>query len=75
MAVIIEAIYENGVFVPVQPPDLAEHHRVRLVIEPVQEARPDKTEIVRDRMRRKLRPDPELAAQIARDPEFLPEEC
>lgn len=32
----IEAIYEDGVFKPLQPiPDLAEHERVRLVVKPL----------------------------------------
>ena len=33
MTLTIEATYENGVFVPVQPVDLVNHERVRLTVE------------------------------------------
>lgn len=75
MAEIIEAIYENGVFVPIQPPKLAEHDRVRLTVEaiPVPERSP--VEVLVSWEGKRIHLDPDLADAIASDPAFLPEEC
>ena len=37
----VEAVFQDGVFRPVQPPDLSEGDRVRLTIERVTQATPD----------------------------------
>ncbi|HZW30074.1 MAG TPA: antitoxin family protein [Isosphaeraceae bacterium] len=72
MTLSIDATYEDGVFVPVQRPDLADHERVRLTVEPV--APPlSPLEIIQRRGRR-IKGDPQLAQEIARSPEFLLEE-
>ena len=72
MAITIEATYENGVFVPAQAVDLADHERVRLTIEPP--ADPDPVELVRSWRGNRIRIDPDDARAIASSPEFLPEE-
>ena len=74
MAMTIEATYENGVFVPAEKPALAEHERVRLVVEPLPAAaKPDgRPDPFRDHKRIQI--DPQLAREIASSPEFLPEE-
>lgn len=69
IALTVEATFENGVFVPVQRPALAEHERVRLTIEPVTVATSG-LEDVRRRRGRRIRLDTELARQIAASPEF-----
>lgn len=75
MGLVIEAVFENGVFVPTQPPGLAEHDRVRLLVEPIGEGRPSRQEIVRRRLGNKLKIDSQLGDEIARSPDFLPEEA
>ena len=70
----IEARYENGVFVPVQPLDLANGERVRLTVETI--AVPlSALEIIRRRRENRIKADPQLAQEIALSAEFLPEEC
>jgi predicted DNA-binding antitoxin AbrB/MazE fold protein len=74
MTLTIDATYENGVFVPVQRLDLPDHERVRLTVEPI--APPlSALEIIQRRRGRRIQGDPQLAQEIARSPEFLPEEC
>jgi len=46
MAQVVEAVYENGVFRPLQPPDLAEGQVVQLLVSP----NPDPEAIARIRM-------------------------
>jgi predicted DNA-binding antitoxin AbrB/MazE fold protein len=70
MTLKVEATYENGVFVPVQPPALADHERVRLTIETDIEA-PTVGTVIR---RQRIVLDPQLTREIAISPEFLPEE-
>jgi predicted DNA-binding antitoxin AbrB/MazE fold protein len=41
MALKVDASFENGVFVPVNRPGLAERERVRLTVEPVADAQAD----------------------------------
>lgn len=73
MSFTIEATFENGVLVPVQPLDLADHERVRLTVEPI--AVPSSAlEIIQSRRGRRIQGDPQLAHEIARSPEFLLEE-
>jgi predicted DNA-binding antitoxin AbrB/MazE fold protein len=68
MTVKVDAIYENGVFVPTQQPALADHERVRLTIETVSNE-PGAVEIVRRRGERRIQSDPQLANQIVSSPE------
>ena len=69
MALVVEATFENGVFVPAQRPALPEHERVRLTIEPVA-VKTSGLEDIRRRRGRRIRLDTELAHQIASSPEF-----
>jgi len=59
--VTVEAIYENGVFRPLQPLDIPEHARVRVTVVPVACVR---------RERRRVAVDTETGRAIAEDPEF-----
>ena len=72
MSVTIEATYENGVLVPVQPLDLADHERVRLTVE--RSTGPSAVEAVRWWRGHRIQIDPQRAQEIALSPEFLPEE-
>ena len=72
MTFTIEARYENGVFVPVQPVNLVNHERVRLTVERPTGLSP--LEIVRRRRDHRIQGDPQLAQEIARSPEFNIEE-
>jgi predicted DNA-binding antitoxin AbrB/MazE fold protein len=76
MAITIDAVFENGVFVPAQRPALAENERVRLTVEPVGvgAGSAGRTDPVEWRRRHRIALDPRLAEDIARSPEFLPEE-
>ena len=74
MTFTIEAIYQNGVLVPVQELDLAEHERVRLTVERVPVPGPAAVEAVRWWREHRIKADPQLAQEIARSPEFLLEE-
>ncbi len=72
MTITIEATYQNGVFVPDTRVDLADHARVRLIVE-----RPtagDALDIVRRRCSHRIQIRPDDARAIADSPEFLPEE-
>jgi predicted DNA-binding antitoxin AbrB/MazE fold protein len=63
MALVIEAVYEDGVLKPVGKLDLPEGCRVRLIVAPLdQEGEPPE--------HRRIHVDPELARAIAEDPEF-----
>ncbi len=42
MAQVSEAIYARGVLKPVEPLDLRENQRVRIIIEPLDESREDR---------------------------------
>jgi predicted DNA-binding antitoxin AbrB/MazE fold protein len=72
MTITIEATYENGVLVPVEPLELADHERVRLTVE--RSPGPSAVEAVRRRRGHRIQVDPQLAREIALSPEFLPEE-
>ncbi len=74
MTVHIEAVYENGVFVPRERPNLAEHDRVRLTVETVYSVLPP-GEIVRRRRKHRIQLDPQTAQAIAESPEFDLFEC
>lgn len=67
----IDATFENGVFVPAQRPALADHERVRLMIEPLA-ALPHHSEAIARRRGRRIRLNPSLAREIAVSPEFHP---
>ena len=43
MTQVSEAIYARGVLKPVEPLDLRENQRVRIIIEPLDESREDRT--------------------------------
>jgi predicted DNA-binding antitoxin AbrB/MazE fold protein len=74
MSFTIEATDENGVLVPVQPLDLADHERVRLTVERVPVPGPAAVEAVRWWREHRIKADPQVAQEIAPSPEFLPEE-
>jgi len=73
MTITIEATYENGVLVPIQPLGLADHERVRLTVE--RAAGPSAVEAVRWWRGNRIQIDPRRAQEIASLAEFLPEEC
>lgn len=71
----LEATYEKGVFVPAEPPLLAENERVHLTVEPVHAANPvASVETIRLRRERRIMLDPELAQHIALSAELHPDE-
>jgi predicted DNA-binding antitoxin AbrB/MazE fold protein len=72
MSLTVEATFENGVFVPVQRPALADHERVRLTVEPI-ETSPSAAEIVRRRGENRIQLDPQLAQEIALSKELHPD--
>ena len=74
MSLMIEATYENGVLVPAQPLDLADHERVRVTVERVPVPGPAAVEAVRWWREHHIKADPQLAQEIARSPEILLEE-
>ena len=43
MAQVSEAIYERGVLKPLRPLELRENQRVRIIVEPLDEPREDRT--------------------------------
>lgn len=69
MTVHIEAVYENGVFVPRERPNLEEHDRVRLTVETIRSGL-QPGDIVRSRRKHRIQLDPETAQAIAESPEF-----
>jgi hypothetical protein len=75
MALTVQATYEDGVFVPAQKPPLANHDRVRLIVEPIGGAQGPEAGTVLFRKAKRIRLDPELARQIASAPEFHPDGC
>ena len=71
----VEAIYANGVFVPLEPLALVERARVRLIVEPaVPSHQPSRTNPIEFRRQRRIKLAPTVARKIASSPEFLPEE-
>ncbi len=72
MTITIEATYENGVLVPVQSPDLADHERVRLTVDAPPGLLPWRPS--GGRRGHRIQIDPQLAKEIAESPEFLIEE-
>jgi predicted DNA-binding antitoxin AbrB/MazE fold protein len=69
MPLTVEATFENGVFVPVQRPALADHERVRLTVEPVLTTS-QRLETIRQRGDQRIRLDTNLAQDIATSAEF-----
>ena len=58
MNISIEAIYEAGVLKPLSPlPDLKEHERVRITLEPLR--------TIAEQRKTRLRLDPQTAREIA----------
>jgi len=74
MSLTIEATYENGVFVPLERPALAERARVRLTIDATSPPATQAPNPVEFRRQRRIKLDPKLSREIASSPEFLPEE-
>ena len=76
MTMTVEAIFENGVFVPAERPTLAEHERVLLTIETASRAVTGAGDagVVATHRRRRTPLDPVVARAIAESPAFLPEE-
>ena len=71
MALTVDATYENGVFVPTERPALAEHERVRLVVESI--VKPHSVvNTMSNRRDRRISLDPRLAQDIASSPDFHP---
>ena len=76
---VVEAVYENGVFRPLSPPELEEHQRVRLTVAaaaepaakpevpPEAEADAERPMTVAERACNLIQGDPKLAAEIALD--------
>ena len=71
MVMTIDATFENGVFVPAERPVLADHERVRLVVEPIVPVAA-RLEMIRRRQEQRIRVDPVLAREIALSAEFDP---
>jgi predicted DNA-binding antitoxin AbrB/MazE fold protein len=63
MAIIVEAIYENGVLKPAQPLPLKEHEKVRVTVQTA-------VDLVRSTAGSVIRAAPDLIDQIATDPEL-----
>lgn len=63
MPTVIDAIYENGVFKPLTPVNVQEHHHYRLILESAA-PRPSLDELITD---------PALAAEIERRTTILPD--
>ncbi len=72
MSLTVEATYENGVFVPLERPALADHERVRLTVESIASS-PSAVEVVRGRRENRIQVDPQLAREIALSKELRPE--
>ncbi len=72
MTLTIEATYENGVFVPVQPVNLVNHERVRLTVE--RRPGPAAVEAVWWWRDHRIQIDPQRAREIAQSAEFNIEE-
>jgi predicted DNA-binding antitoxin AbrB/MazE fold protein len=70
MTQAIEAIYENGVFVPASAPALAEHERVRLLVESLSSRNPEAVDVIQRRRHNRLCIDATLAKEIADSPDF-----
>jgi predicted DNA-binding antitoxin AbrB/MazE fold protein len=69
MAIIVEAVYENGVLKPVQPLPLQEHEHVQVTVQQ------GNSPLVRAYGIMGWSGDAETLERIALDPEFLPEEA
>ena len=63
MDITVEAIYESGVFRPLEPlAALQEHERVRITVQPVG--------IVAEQRRERIKLDSAVAHEIAESPEY-----
>lgn len=65
MTLSIDAIFENGVFVPVTRPALTDHERVRLTVEPVVSSSKSPKQIIQERRNHRIKIDGNLAREIA----------
>jgi len=68
MAIVVDAIYENGMLKPVQPLTLKEREKVRVTIEPEVTWARQSAGMLR------WTGDPEELERLALDPEFDPQE-
>lgn len=70
MSLMIEAIFEAGVFKPLVPlPDLKEHARVRLTFEPISAAE-DALSLIEQQRQRRIQLEPQLARAIGDSHEY-----
>jgi predicted DNA-binding antitoxin AbrB/MazE fold protein len=70
MSLIIEAVYESGVFKPLAPlPDLKEHERVRLTLEPVNGVEPA-TLLIEQQRQNRIQIELRLAHEIGDSHEY-----
>ena len=70
MTLIIDAIYENGVFVPAEPVPLSDRSTVRLSVETPDADAPERPLTVQERADRRFEGDEPLARAIADESEF-----
>jgi predicted DNA-binding antitoxin AbrB/MazE fold protein len=65
MSLVIEAIYESGVFKPLVPlPNLKEYERVRLTLEPVSAEARGVEGLIEQQRQRRIQIEPHLAREI-----------
>jgi predicted DNA-binding antitoxin AbrB/MazE fold protein len=65
MSLVIEAIYESGVFKPLAPlPNLKEYERVRLTLEPVSTEAQGAEGLIERQRQRRIQIDLHLAREI-----------
>ncbi len=70
MSLMIEAIYEAGVFKPLTPlPDLKERERVRLILEPVGPTE-DALSLIEQQRQRRIQLEPRFACEIGDSHEY-----
>ena len=72
MSLTLEATYEDGVFVPLRRPALADHERVRLTVEPIAVST-SAVDVVRRRREIRIQVDLQLAREIALSKELHPD--
>jgi predicted DNA-binding antitoxin AbrB/MazE fold protein len=70
MGLTVEAIYESGVLKPLTPlPELKEHERVRLTLEPISAAT-DAVRLIEQQRQQRVEIDPQIAREIGDGDEF-----
>jgi predicted DNA-binding antitoxin AbrB/MazE fold protein len=70
MSFTVEAIYESGVLKPLTPlPELKEHERVRLTLEPINAAT-DAVRLIEQQRQRRIQIAPQVAREIGDSREY-----